>query len=565
MTPSREGMGADVERALIGGLLLEPTKYAHIANFFTAEHLVEHRHRTIYRAITAVADRGEQPDAVLVHDELERAGDLAAIGGHEYLASLIDDTPSAAAVESYARRLSGQTARLWPAPLDLRTLLATPPTPPRMVIDDWLPCGYATLLAGHGGAGKSSMALHLAVCIATGRAWWGMHCASRRVLYLSCEDRADVIHWRLARICTHEELDAADLGGLHVEDLVGHETILYRRDPAVGMIATAAFGELRRRVEEVRAEVLVVDGVSDTFAGNENDRADVKAFINVLIGMMGPDGVVVLVHHVNKAAATAGNTSEGYSGSTQWHNGVRARWYLHPETEQTDEGSERTGRLVLALQKSNLGRDDQSMRLRWDDDAHMFLAEGSPKPADRHMRDEDEQHGIVMALCSVIDSGDYCPAATTGNRTAFRVLSAAPEFPRSLLGSPANRRRFWSHIEMLRRMGTIDEGSIRRKNRTYTATLVLKAAPHNGCTNAPNESAGAPPVFGAGASAPNAPNGAGGYRGSAHTHGGRSPDAPEPFSGGGAGYSLGRPATLGACPHCDGEGCHHCGTPGAAP
>ncbi len=65
-----------------------------------------------------------------------------------------------------------------------------------MIIPDWLPCGYATL-AGHGGAGKSYIALYLAFCMAAGRDFFGVELDQRRVLYLSCEDRSDVLHWRL--------------------------------------------------------------------------------------------------------------------------------------------------------------------------------------------------------------------------------------------------------------------------------------------------------------------------------------------------------------------------------
>jgi hypothetical protein len=89
----------------------------------------------------------------------------------------------------------------WPQPLDLRALAQRAPQRPQFIVPDWLPAGYATLLAGHGGVGKSAIALHLAVCIAKGCDFFGLPCAQRRVLYLSCEDRERILHWRLARIC----------------------------------------------------------------------------------------------------------------------------------------------------------------------------------------------------------------------------------------------------------------------------------------------------------------------------------------------------------------------------
>ncbi len=373
---------------------------------------------------------------------------------------------------AHAPETTWKAKRLWPAPIDLKAMLATAPAPPRMIIDDWLPCGYATLLAGHGGAGKSSIALHLAVNIATGGAFWGLNCSPRRVLYLSCEDRADVLHWRLSRICQHEGLDANELDALRILDLVGHDAILFRRDAMMGAHGTGALGELATLMTETASEVLIVDGVSDTYGGSENDRAEIKAYVNALVKLVGVNGAVVLIHHVSKPTASGGATTEGYSGSTGWHNSVRARWYLYPETERVDDGIERTGKLVLALQKSNLGKDDQSMRLRYDDDAHLFVAEASAKPADRHMRDEEEQFGIVQALREVIEAGDYVPAASQGSRTAYHVLSAAKSFP-DTLKSPTSKRRFLRHIEVLRRERTLSESSMRRANRTHVATLVL--------------------------------------------------------------------------------------------
>jgi len=41
--------------------------------------------------------------------------------------------------------------------------------------------------------------------------------------------------------------------------------------------------------------------------------------------------------------AANANTTEGYSGSTQWHNAARARWYRYPETEK-DEPRNRAGK-----------------------------------------------------------------------------------------------------------------------------------------------------------------------------------------------------------------------------
>ena len=92
---------------------------------------------------------------------------------------------------------------------------------------------------------------------------------------------------------------------------------------------------------------------------------------------------MILIGHIPKqAAADERPTREGYSGPAGWHNSVRARWYLYPETAHGEENGrqQRTGHLVLELQKSNLGRLDQALRFAWDDDAHLFVVSRLWKP-----------------------------------------------------------------------------------------------------------------------------------------------------------------------------------------
>lgn len=84
--------------------------------------------------------------------------------------------------------------------------------------------------------------------------------------------------------------------------------------------------------------------------------------------------------------------------------------------------------------------------------------------------------GILKALkaCGEAHLVIIVPAATTGRRTAFHVLSASAPFPESLRGR-ASVRRFWRHIEALRHMGLIVESSYRRENRHLIAQLALTA------------------------------------------------------------------------------------------
>jgi RecA-family ATPase len=364
----------------------------------------------------------------------------------------------------------------WPSPLDLEALAEREPAAPAFLIPDWLPTGYATLLAGHGGAGKSQVALMLAVCLASGRPFFGMPVKRSRVLVIDCEDRENVVHWRLARLCAHLGVDLASLRGmLDIIDLVGHDAILWASPDREGRALTAAYGALVQRIEAQQSQVLIVDGISDTFGGNENARSDVKRYVNALLALISPDtGALLLVGHVDKSTAKTSTTGEGYSGSTGWHNAVRARWYLHPETRDSDEGAERTGELLLELQKSNLGRTDQSIRLAWDDAAHVLAAktEGTGfVHLDRVERERGEETGVLAALLACSARG-YVPAAMTGPRTAYNVLSAAAEFP-DTLRSAGGKSRFKRLLERLRHRGDIIETSHMRGGKDRHPVQIL--------------------------------------------------------------------------------------------
>ncbi|MEQ8827309.1 MAG: hypothetical protein RIC82_05980, partial [Parvibaculum sp.] len=90
------------------------------------------------------------------------------------------------------------------------------------------------------------------------------------------------------------------------------------------------------------------------------------------------------------------------------------------------------------------------------------------------IRDETERNSVLDALAAVAERGDYCPAANTGPRTAFHVLSASGKLHPKLVSGSAARRRFWRHVENLRASGEIEEGSIRREgDRHSVRTLAL--------------------------------------------------------------------------------------------
>lgn len=366
---------------------------------------------------------------------------------------------------------------IWPPSLDLEALSEREPEKPRFIIPDWGPVGYAWLLAGHGGVGKSGIALHLAVCMAAGVPFFGIEVERKHVLYLSCEDRESVLHWRLTRICAYLGIGLASLRGwLEIVDLVSSESVLWERDQKDGTTLRVPYFELQYRMRDHETEVLFVDGITDTYAGNENSKPEVKRYVRSLVKLIDPNrGAVLLIGHIAKPSASGIPTTEGYSGTTAWHNSVRARWYLYPETAKDDDGqSDKTGELILELQKSNLGPVDRSLRFVWDEQAHLFVGTSEDASSfDRKHQDREERAGIMAALQACSAASIIVPAATTGQRTAHHVLKGRPEFP-ATLHAKADARRFWRHIEALRHNKEIVEETHIRGDRKRIQQLLPK-------------------------------------------------------------------------------------------
>jgi RecA-family ATPase len=347
--------------------------------------------------------------------------------------------------------LSGTDPQGLPQPLDL-TYYADLPIRPREEIFPGLANRAVLGVFADGGSGKSALMLHLEVCIATGRPFFGVPTKKRKAHYLSCEDSEDIVLLRLKRICAYEGISINDLADqLEIMVLTGHDATLFD-----GQKRTPAFNALGEWIKDLKSEVLLVDGIADTFGGNENDRIQVKQYLNALIALVPPErGAVIVIGHVPKADLLSTGRTANYSGSTAWSNGVRGRYFLHHETEGGSDWNKgraiRTGRLLMELQKSNYGPSDLSMSFVWDEAAELFVGEriqSAETRSGRAAQESAEKDGIIEAGRSAVAKGQNVPAAKVGAKTSFHVLSTEKAFP-ATLKRIANRRRFWRLLQEL--------------------------------------------------------------------------------------------------------------------
>jgi RecA-family ATPase len=122
---------------------------------------------------------------------------------------------------------------------------------------------------------------------------------------------------------------------------------------------------------EIKPVLIGIDTSADVFAGNENDRAQVRQFIGMLRKMAIAANCYILVN--SHPSLTGINSGSGLSGSTGWHNSVRARAYLTTAKTDKDEEPDPTLRM-LEFKKSNYGPIAKSIALRWQNGVYVPVA-----------------------------------------------------------------------------------------------------------------------------------------------------------------------------------------------
>ena len=107
--------------------------------------------------------------------------------------------------------------------VDLSNLGNAEIAPPEYVIEPVIPRGYTTLLGGHGGSGKTIVAESLAAHVACGKNWGPFKVKRGRAVFLSLEDPAELLLYRLRRICEQYTLPLKDVSE-NLELIDGTET-----------------------------------------------------------------------------------------------------------------------------------------------------------------------------------------------------------------------------------------------------------------------------------------------------------------------------------------------------
>ena len=201
-----------------------------------------------------------------------------------------------------------------------------------------IPLRQVTLFSGEGAIGKSIVELMCSVAHVTGKDWLGSLPEPGGAFYIGCEDDEKELRIRLTPIARHygttfEQLKA---DGFRFISLAGEDAVLGAPDRNGIIKPTPLFDRLYEQAGDLKPKHIGIDTSADVFAGNENERAQVRQFIGLLRKLaMVANGSVVLLSHPSLAGI---NTGTGISGSTAWHNSVRSRMYMTaPKLEQGEQ------------------------------------------------------------------------------------------------------------------------------------------------------------------------------------------------------------------------------------
>jgi RecA-family ATPase len=237
-------------------------------------------------------------------------------------------------------------------------------------VQDRFPNGETALMSGEGGAGKSTTLLHLAACHVLGVDWLGAATDKGAAVFIDCEDRAEVLHWRLEAIRSHYGVSFKDLiaGGLSLVSMVGHDPLLATPGRSGKIEPTKFYKRVLEMAGDLKPKFIGIASVANIYAGSEIERTQVQQFVGLTTKIaMVAGGYLAIASH---PSITGIKSESGISGSTQWHNAVRARAYLTSVKTEAGEQPDSDLRQIV-FKKNQYGRMNDAIVLRYQNGMYL--------------------------------------------------------------------------------------------------------------------------------------------------------------------------------------------------
>lgn len=302
----------------------------------------------------------------------------------------------------------------------------------RFIIPGWIVRGSAGLLSGMEGVGKSLVAQQMATSAAIGHDFLGLEIAHVPAVYISCEDDIDEMWRRQESINAALGITMAALAGrlelVSLKGELGNELGAF--DQAGRLTPSLRYRQIARMCEAFKPGLVFLDNAAHFFAGNENARHDVAAFLGLVEQLsIKIDGAVVLLAHPNKQHAQGNTQGNEYSGSTGWSAHVRNRLFLD-YAKQSDGGDfvDDDDR-VLRKSKANYGKRGEEITFRWHDWAFV-TPEQMGNDAAREIAKAAEAGHYNELFLTCLDAATKSKVPTSASRAASnyapRVFAKMP-------------------------------------------------------------------------------------------------------------------------------------------
>ena len=286
-----------------------------------------------------------------------------------------------------------------------------------------IPRYQTALFSGEGAIGKSTVELHRVAAHVLEREWLGTLPEPGPAIFIDAEDHAAVLHRRLAAITRHYKVSFSDLirGGLHLISLAGEDAVLATASRSGKVEPTQLYNQILEAAGDIRPATIGIASSANVFAGNENDRNQVQQFIGLLTRMaIVSRGSVNLISH---PSLTGIATDTGMSGTTQWHNAVRARMFLRGMKPAADEQPQGDLREII-FKKNQYGPISENVVLQYRDG--MFLPAPGVTSLDRAAY-EAKAENVFLDLLARFTRENRNVAAKPCSSYAPRVFAREPE------------------------------------------------------------------------------------------------------------------------------------------
>lgn len=212
----------------------------------------------------------------------------------------------------------------------------------RWVMEDWIPAGSLTLLAGREGLGKSTLAVQICAQISTGTLEGELYGTPRNVLYIHSEDSREFT------VAPRLKTAGADMSRVLFVDVETAQT------DSGTVILPLDLGSLERIIVQHQVAFVVLDAATSSMSSElsgKDDRA-VRSYLEPLAQLAARQGCVVFgLCHFGKRDGT--DTGKLILGSIAWSQVARSVLSVARDDD--------SGNLIVTNTKANLAPRTRSM------------------------------------------------------------------------------------------------------------------------------------------------------------------------------------------------------------